>query len=45
MTYDSRGNLHPTTPEAAIVAAKTFLMTTQPEDGPRAQVHRTLITR
>ena len=34
MTFDSRGNLYPTTPQAAIVAAQTFLMTTQPEDGP-----------
>jgi hypothetical protein len=43
MTFNSRGNLHSSTPEEAIVAAQTFLMTTQPEDGPRAQVHRTQI--
>jgi hypothetical protein len=43
MTCDSKGNLHPTTPQAAIVAAQTYLMTTKPEYGPRAHVHKTLI--
>jgi hypothetical protein len=42
MTYDSRENLHPATPQAAIVAAaaQTNLLTTQQDYGPRA---RTLI--
>jgi hypothetical protein len=44
MTVDSRGNMHPKTPQAAIVTCKTYRMTTQPAPGdPRAQVHRTLI--
>jgi hypothetical protein len=43
MTHNSQGNLHTKMPEAAIVAAKMFLMETQPESGPQAQVHTTLI--
>jgi hypothetical protein len=43
MTFDSRRNLRTTTLKATIMAAKTFLMTTQPQGGPQAQVYRTLI--
>jgi hypothetical protein len=43
ITHESQRNLHPTTLEAAIIAAKTLFMTPQPESGPQAQVHQTLI--
>src|SRR5664279_3805935 len=44
MSMDAAGNMMPKTPAAAILAATTYLRTTQPpEDDPRAEVHRQTI--
>src|SRR5664279_3540778 len=44
MSMDAEGNVMPKTPAAAILAATTYLRTTQPpENDPRAEVHRQTI--
>jgi hypothetical protein len=44
MSIDSRGNIQPKMPQAAMVACQTYLMITQPpNDDPRAATHRTAL--
>jgi hypothetical protein len=44
ISVDSRGNIRPKMPEAAIVACQTYMMTTQPApDDPCAATHRTAL--
>ena len=44
MSVDSAGNIKPKTPQAAIVAAQTYLLSTQPPpEDPRAAIHRSAL--
>jgi hypothetical protein len=44
LLVDERGNIMPKTPEAALVAAQAYLLTTQPAPGdPRESVHQDAI--
>jgi hypothetical protein len=41
LSVDERGNIMPKTPEAAVVAAQAYLLTTQPTPGgPHEGMHR-----
>jgi hypothetical protein len=41
LSVDEQGNIIPKTPEAALIAAQTYLYTTQPSPGdPREHMHR-----
>jgi hypothetical protein len=40
LSVDEQGNIIPKTPEAALVAAQTFLYTTQPSRRPKGNMHR-----
>jgi len=45
MTFDTRGNMVPNTPQAAVTAATMYLLNNQPPAGdPRASMHRSTIT-
>jgi hypothetical protein len=44
LSVDEQGNIIPKTPEAALVAAQTYLYTTQPSPGdPREHMHRAVL--
>jgi hypothetical protein len=44
LSIDERGNIIPKSPEAALVAAEAYLLTTQPTPGdPRESVHQAAI--
>jgi hypothetical protein len=44
LSVDEQGNIMPKTPEAALVAAQTYLYTTQPNPGdPREHMHRAVM--
>jgi hypothetical protein len=44
LSVDEQGNIIPKTPEAALVAAQTYMYTTQPSPGdPREHMHRTAL--
>ena len=44
MSVDAQGNIVPKTPQAALVAAQTYMMTTQPvANDPRAAIHRSTL--